>query len=881
MALESVSYLDDLVITNPVAGDPRSEGDDHLRNIKIGVKASFPGMTGRAWRVQVKGAGYTIVAGDNMSVLQFSGAYTASYTAAATLGNGHLTIIHASGGAVTIDPDGAELVNGAATLVVPQGSVALVLCDGTGLVVSTQFSSITANRVPYATATNVLGSSANLTFDGTTLTTHTATVSTGLLTASGGLSATTGVFSSTVTLSGTAANIALGSNFLSGDGGDEGVSVDASGNVTCSGTLAVNGASITTDDTTFACFNTTAMTVNAFGEATALTIGASTGVIGLGGTPLGHYKVSTGGTFTSSGVSSAAGLIAITSPLIGAIGDTSFLAGFASAGLFSITTAGGSEVYAVLATMRLAEPTITLGTGDIATVAATLYIANAPTEGETNAALYVASGATYLLGDVIGATSQNVFNTVSTTVNAFGAATTLTMCAAGSAVGVGAATTLQSKVILGGTYSPTGGTGQGVYINLTLTGEANSNLIAGLRNSPIGVEAGSGTHAILAGSYFSLSVSAGSANVTTGATAYFAATTFQTTTDLGATVYISGPSTGATTNAALYVASGATYLQALNVASTLTLSGTAANIATGANFISYAGTDAGFSLDSGNNVTLSGTLDVNGAAITMSGAGPHAFGTAVANNFLTINKSFTGSVDTTGAYIIQNLTAPTNGAISGVVLRPKFITAATGEHALALHMHINPQALTDTGAAVTLGASLAVYESAWSANVVTAATLYIRNAPTLAGTNYALFVDGGSVRFDNSLWVESTPTEGTSGEQLTSGGAATVMTWAAAACEINAKRDISIKGELGADAALELIVDTPIYAFHYKDKQEGEIRHTTTGDTDTEYVGPMAHEAPWVMHHGGRILNPINAFGYSALAIKALESRLAALENRP
>src|SRR3990167_7301984 len=398
MALESVSYLDDLVITNPVAGDPRSEGDDHLRNIKIGVKASFPGMTGRAWRVQVKGAGYTIVAGDNMSVLQFSGAYTASYTAAATLGNGHLTIIHASGGAVTIDPDGAELVNGAATLVVPQGSVALVLCDGTGLVVSTQFSSITANRVPYATATNVLGSSANLTFDGTTLTTHTATVSTGLLTASGGLSATTGVFSSTVTLSGTAANIALGSNFLSGDGGDEGVSVDASGNVTCSGTLAVNGASITTDDTTFACFNTTAMTVNAFGEATALTIGASTGVIGLGGTPLGHYKVSTGGTFTSSGVSSAAGLIAITSPLIGAIGDTSFLAGFASAGLFSITTAGGSEVYAVLATMRLAEPTITLGTGDIATVAATLYIANAPTEGTTNAALYVASGATYLLG---------------------------------------------------------------------------------------------------------------------------------------------------------------------------------------------------------------------------------------------------------------------------------------------------------------------------------------------------------------------------------------------------------------------------------------------------------------------------------------------------
>src|SRR3990167_2890085 len=398
MALESVSYLDDLVITNPVAGDPRSEGDDHLRNIKIGVKASFPGMTGRAWRVQVKGAGYTIVAGDNMSVLQFSGAYTASYTAAATLGNGHLTIIHASGGAVTIDPDGAELVNGAATLVVPQGSVALVLCDGTGLVVSTQFSSITANRVPYATATNVLGSSANLTFDGTTLTTHTATVSTGLLTASGGLSATTGVFSSTVTLSGTAANIALGSNFLSGDGGDEGVSVDASGNVTCSGTLAVNGASITTDDTTFACFNTVAMTVNAFGAATTLQIGSLSPVgVGFNATAQNYIRHSFGGSHTSGGGSTVEIGASFSGALTGAAGDTSYLT-MVNVAPISITTQGNTDTIGVVASLRITEPIITVVAGDMITVAATTYIASAPTEGTTNAALYVASGATYLLG---------------------------------------------------------------------------------------------------------------------------------------------------------------------------------------------------------------------------------------------------------------------------------------------------------------------------------------------------------------------------------------------------------------------------------------------------------------------------------------------------
>ena len=43
MALESpVVYVEDLVKTNPVGGDPKSEGDDHLRNIKTALQGSFP-----------------------------------------------------------------------------------------------------------------------------------------------------------------------------------------------------------------------------------------------------------------------------------------------------------------------------------------------------------------------------------------------------------------------------------------------------------------------------------------------------------------------------------------------------------------------------------------------------------------------------------------------------------------------------------------------------------------------------------------------------------------------------------------------------------------------------------------------------------------------
>jgi hypothetical protein len=56
----------------------------------------------------------------------------------------------------------------------------------------------------------------------------------------GTLAAAGGTLSSNLTLSGSAANILLGSNYLSGDGADEGISVDASGNVLIPGeTLSV------------------------------------------------------------------------------------------------------------------------------------------------------------------------------------------------------------------------------------------------------------------------------------------------------------------------------------------------------------------------------------------------------------------------------------------------------------------------------------------------------------------------------------------------------------------------------------------------------------------------------------------------------------------
>ena len=46
MALESTTYIDGLVITNPTGTDPRSQGDDHLRLIKATLRSTFPNVSG-------------------------------------------------------------------------------------------------------------------------------------------------------------------------------------------------------------------------------------------------------------------------------------------------------------------------------------------------------------------------------------------------------------------------------------------------------------------------------------------------------------------------------------------------------------------------------------------------------------------------------------------------------------------------------------------------------------------------------------------------------------------------------------------------------------------------------------------------------------------
>lgn len=46
MALETGTYISDLVVTNPAGTDPKSQGDDHLRLIKATIRTTFPNIAG-------------------------------------------------------------------------------------------------------------------------------------------------------------------------------------------------------------------------------------------------------------------------------------------------------------------------------------------------------------------------------------------------------------------------------------------------------------------------------------------------------------------------------------------------------------------------------------------------------------------------------------------------------------------------------------------------------------------------------------------------------------------------------------------------------------------------------------------------------------------
>lgn len=136
MPLETPTFVMDLVETNPPGTDAKSQGDNHIRNIKLALKNTFP-TANRAFNLrrwaekeaafETQAADRTMLATDDGKMEYFdctAASRTYNLLAVASAPEGAVVFVSRSDTDVnnlTIDPAGVETINGAATLILVRG----------------------------------------------------------------------------------------------------------------------------------------------------------------------------------------------------------------------------------------------------------------------------------------------------------------------------------------------------------------------------------------------------------------------------------------------------------------------------------------------------------------------------------------------------------------------------------------------------------------------------------------------------------------------------------------------------------------------------------------------------------------------------------------
>ncbi len=254
-------------------------------------------------------------------------------------------------------------------------------------------------------------------------------------------------------------------------------------------------------------------------------------------------------------------------------------------------------------------------------------------------------------------------------------------------------------------------------------------------------------------------------------------------------------------------------------------------------------------------VVLSGSLSVTDATASTSkttGSGKFAGGVGVVGNIWASNI---GVLSTIGG--------------SGVSITAMIPASGTGQMALEFIQG------TGTGAANNMSYS---FEYQPASDVL---RLYSRDidGSATAGAIFSVADGTNDVVFSGNIYalaaLDTPDGMGADGEQLTSGGNNVAMDWSAAGSLREFK---DIHGLLDPKEALAAMLSAPVRLFNYRERQADGSHAITTGDTLTEYAGVMADEAPWAMHHHGKIVNPVNTLGYTVASIQALEARVRELE---
>jgi len=284
-------------------------------------------------------------------------------------------------------------------------------------------------------------------------------------------------------------------------------------------------------------------------------------------------------------------------------------------------------------------------------------------------------------------------------------------------------------------------------------------------------------------------------------------------------------------------------------------------------------------------LTLPAQLDIEGYAAIGNGSALSADYT------LSVDRDFSSTGTAAQLHVAGVTTVATNqdafGQIIGTDL--SFTTHAAGTHGIIAALGLYPSAGLAGNSDITVLATLyvnnaPVYSGGGAA--ATTASIYVGDGPVvLAGTTNSSSATTGELQvaggagFAKDVYLTqaiNTPDGmGADGEQLTSGGNSVAMDWAAAGSLREFKH---IHGWLDPTLALDRVVNIGKRVALFTYRQGKDI--INTGDFQTEYAGVLGDEAPWAMHHHGRIFDPVSAFGHTAAAITALQDRVRYLEGQ-
>jgi hypothetical protein len=224
-------------------------------------------------------------------------------------------------------------------------------------------------------------------------------------------------------------------------------------------------------------FNATATTVNAFGAATTLGIGAATGTLTIGNPTI------TGTNATTLNMNGASPSIVTTSTGTASVFNTNALTG----NLFGASTA--TTIGATSGSLTLRNPTIVSSSSSVTlfnTVATTMNFAGAGTTigiGATTGTLTLNNPT------VVGSqTTVNLWNTTSTTVNAFGAGTAISIGAA-----TGTTTINNANTVVTGDLAVNGGDITTSATTATVFNTTATTLNIGSAATTVAIGASSGT----------------------------------------------------------------------------------------------------------------------------------------------------------------------------------------------------------------------------------------------------------------------------------------------------------------------------------------------------------------------------------------------------